>query len=370
MHRDLVEQRKWLTEAEYKEGLTLAQLAPGPLAAQTAIYFGYVHYSILGATLVGLAFVLPSFLMVLALGWFYKLYGGLSWMQAVFYSVGACIIGIIARSTQKLADKTIGKNFLLWIIFAGTMAVTFLTEQESIPLIIFAGILVWAVYRFETRIGKDKAVKMAAAAFAVLTAAAAFFILKTGGAVETVSKNTGPENLQQTLWHIFTYFSKAGAFVFGSGLAIVPFLFHGVVKEYRWLTDQQFLDAVAVAMITPGPVVITTAFIGYLAAGFMGACIAAFATFFPCYLFTIIPAPFMKKHGTAPGVAAFIDGITAAAVGAIAGAVIVLGKRSIIDVPTAVIAAVTYLVLWKSKKVPEPVLILIFAVIGLILKGH
>lgn len=370
MHRDLVEQRKWITEAEYKEGLTLAQLAPGPLAAQTAIYLGYVHYHILGATLAGFAFVLPSFLMVIALGWFYKLYGGLSWMQAVFYSVGASIIGIIARSTQKLASKTIGKDFLLWVIFAGTMAVTFLTEQENIPLIIFAGILTWAIYRFQNQISKSKAVKIAGAAFIVLSAVVAIQILKNSGAQEIVIKNLDSGNLSQTFWHLLTFFTKAGAFVFGSGLAIVPFLFHGVVKEYQWLTDQQFLDAVAVAMITPGPVVITTAFIGYLVAGFAGACVAAFATFFPCYLFTIIPAPFMKKHGTVPGVIAFIDGITAAAVGAIAGAVVVLGKRSITDIPTVIIAAATYLILWKSKKISEPVLIVIVAVIGLILKGH
>src|SRR6266849_2931411 len=145
MYRDLVERRRWISESDYKEGLALAQLAPGPLAAQTAIYLGYVHYRILGATLVGLAFVIPSFLMVVGLGWAYKLYGGLVWMQAVFYGVGASVIGIIALSAYKLTTKTIGRDWLLWAIFLVTAAVTIITETEQVLLFLGAGILVWLV---------------------------------------------------------------------------------------------------------------------------------------------------------------------------------------------------------------------------------
>src|SRR3989440_5753856 len=124
MQRDLVEQRGWILEADYKEGLALAQLCPGPLAAQLAMYLGYIRYRILGATLVGLAFIWPSFLMVVALGWLYTLYGGLTWMQAVFYGVGASVIGIIAHSAYKLTTKTIGRDWLLWAIYLVTAAVT------------------------------------------------------------------------------------------------------------------------------------------------------------------------------------------------------------------------------------------------------
>jgi chromate transporter len=154
--------------------------------------------------------------------------------------------------------------------------------------------------------------------------------------------------------------------VFGSGLAIVPFLYGGVVTEHRWLNDKQFVDAVAVAMITPGPVVITVGFIGYLIAGFWGACVAALATFLPCYLFTVIPAPYFKRYGRLPAVKAFVDGITAAAIGAITGAVIVIAKRSIVDVPTAVLAVVTLAVLWKFKKLQEPYVIVAAAAFGLL----
>jgi chromate transporter len=169
------------------------------------------------------------------------------------------------------------------------------------------------------------------------------------------------------LTQIGIFFAKAGAFVFGSGLAIVPFLYGGVVTEYHWLTDKQFVDAVAVAMITPGPVVITVGFIGYLVAGMSGATVAALATFIPCYLFTIIPAPYFKKYGKLPGVIAFVDGITAAAIGAIAGSVIVIAKRSIIDIPTALIALATVTLLWKFKKLREPVIVAAAAVLGLII---
>jgi chromate transporter len=355
MHRDLVERRKWISENEYKEGLTLSQIMPGPLAAQLAIYLGFVHYGVLGATVVGAAFVLPSFFMVLALGWAYKQYGGLPWMQAVFYGVGASVIGIIAISASKLTQKTVGKDWLLWIIFLASAAVTIVTESEIVLLFLAAGFVTWMVKAPPAWLRHDKAT-LAAAGFPLLAA------------LPDVQVADG-----QRLWQIFLFFTKAGAFVFGSGLAIVPFLYSGVVKEYGWLNDQEFLDSVAVAMITPGPVVITVGFIGYLVAGFSGASVAAIATFLPCYLFTIIPAPYFKKHGKRPGLVAFVDGVTAAAVGAIAGAVVVLGRRTLLingwqpELVKIALFVITLAVLIGFKKLPEPVVVLAAAVIGLAL---
>ena len=363
MHRDLVEQRKWISEAEYKEGLALAQLMPGPLAAQLAIYLGFVHYGVLGATLVGVAFVLPSFLMVLALGWAYVEYGGISWMQAVFYGVGAAVIGIITLSAYKLTQKTIGKNWLLWGIYLASAAVTIITESESIWLFLGAGVMVWAVRTWP---------RNADPATTVASIAPPFLIAAVPGAKATLS---------ELLTQIAIFFTKAGAFVFGSGLAIVPFLYGGVVKEYGWLNDQEFLDAVAVAMITPGPVVITVGFIGYIVTGrgtdfwtgLTGASVAALATFLPCYLFTIIPAPYFKKHGKRPGIIAFVDGVTAAAVGAIAGACVVLGRRTIFsdgwnpDYPKIAILLITVGLLLRFKKLSEPIIVIGAAVAGLLL---
>jgi chromate transporter len=348
MHRDLVEERKWISEADYREGLALAQLAPGPLAAQLGIYMGYVHYRIAGATLAGIAFVVPSFLMVVALGWAYVRFGGLSWMQAVFYGVGAAVIGIIAMSAKKLTAKSIGRDKLLWAIYLLLAGVTVITESEIAWLFIAAGVLVWLLRAPPKWISKGS---LPAAVLTQLPMAGSLL----GGMDLSLLNRIG------------MFFTKAGAFVFGSGLAIVPFLYGGVVTENHWLTDKQFVDAVAVAMITPGPVVITVGFIGYLIAGLPGACVAALATFIPCYLFTIIPAPYFKKHGKLPGVIAFVDGITAAAIGAITGSVIVIAKRSIIDIPTALIAVATVVLLWKFKKLQEPVIVVGAAVLGLIM---
>ena len=346
MHRDLVEQRQWITEADYKEGLALAQLAPGPLAAQLGIYMGYVHYRILGATLAGIAFVLPSFLMVVALGWAYVRFGGLPWMQAVFYGVGAAVIGIIAMSARKLTAKSIGKDKLLWAIYLLLAAVTIVTESEISWLFIAAGVLVWLL-----RAPPEWLRRRGLPAVALLPETPAVL-----GALDV-----------PLLMQLGLFFAEAGAFVFGSGLAIVPFLYGGVVTEHHWLTDKQFVDAVAVAMITPGPVVITVGFIGYLIAGLPGATVAALATFIPCYLFTILPAPYFKKYGKLPGVLAFVDGITAAAIGAITGSVVVIAKRSVIDIPTALIALATIGLLWRFKKLQEPVVVAASALLGLII---
>jgi len=344
MYRDLVEKRQWISETDYKEGLTLAQLMPGPMAAQLSIYLGFVHYRILGATLVGLAFVLPSFFMVVALGAAYVAYGGIGWMQAVFYGVGAAVIGIIAMSAYKLTSKNIGRDKLMWAIFLVNAAFTAITQTEWVWMVLGAGVLVWLL-RAPPKSWFGGGLKSIAAPLAGWFALSAIDWPKLG--------------------QLGAYFAYAGSFVFGSGLAIVPFLYGGVVKEYGWLTDQQFVDAVAVAMITPGPVVITTGFIGYLVAGFGGAVVAAAGTFLPCYLLTILPAPYFKKHGKRPAIVAFIDGVTAAAIGAIAGAVIVIGQRSITDWITAALALVTVGILWRFKKVPEPAIVLAAALIGL-----
>ncbi len=346
MYRDLVERRQWITDADYKEGLALAQLMPGPLAAQLAMYLGYVHYRFLGSSLVGAAFVLPSFCMVVALGAAYAAYGGLGWMQSVFYGVGAAVIGIIAMSAYKLTSKSIGKDWLLWPIFLVSAAITEITKSEELWLFLGAGVLVWFWRAPPAWLARKNGINSFAAPLVGMFALSSIDWIK--------------------LKQIGLYFAYAGSFVFGSGLAIVPFLYGGVVKEYGWLTDQQFVDAVAVAMITPGPVVITTGFIGYLVTGFWGAVAAAAATFLPCYLFTVLPAPYFKKYGKRPDVIAFVNGVTAAAIGSIAGAVVVIGQRSITDWITAALALATAAVLWRFKKIPEPAVVAVAAVIGLV----
>src|SRR5262245_18345566 len=292
MQRDLVERRGWIAPEDYKQGLALAQLAPGPLAAQLAIYLGWVRARVLGATLVAFAFILPSFVMVLALSAAYIQYGGLSWMRGTFYGIGAAVIAIIGRSVWKLVRMTLARDPLLWAIFLVAGVVTAWTESEIVWVFLAGGILGLDVRGLPAR-------GLRSTGLAV-------------GPVWLVSGLHGPAT-RDTLWRIGWYFAEAGAFVFGSGLAIVRFLYGGVVERFQRLTERQFLDAVAVAMITPGPVVITTAFIGYLVAGPLGASAAAFGVFLPCYLFVVIPAPYFRRFAGNQAVKAFVDGVSAAA---------------------------------------------------------
>src|SRR5438309_7338056 len=317
MQRDLVENRRWFTRQDYAEGLALSQLSPGPLAAQLAKYLGWVRGGVAGATLVGLAFIGPSFLMVIALSMLYVHYGGLPGIQAVFYGIGAAVIAIIARSAYKLARSTVAKDPVLIALFAISGVVTAWTEKEIIWIFFACGV-----------------VALLAKAWRPSAATAASFFPVTWLFAGLHGPAVGE------LWRIAWYFTEAGAFVFGSGLAIVPFLHGGVVDQFHWLTERQFLDAVAVAMITPGPVVITVAFIGFLVAGPAGAMVSAAGVFLPPYLFVILLAPHFRRWSANLRVKAFVAGVTSAAAGAIAGAAYVLGRRAIVDLPTAAICLV------------------------------
>jgi chromate transporter len=335
MRQELVERRRWITRQDYLDGLALAQLAPGPLAAQLAMYLGYVRGGLAGASTVAVAFVLPSLLIVWALSAAYVRYGGLPWMQGLFYGVGAAVIGIIVRSATSLARSTLTRDPLLWAIFAVLAAATAWTGREDVWLVLGAGLVALAARH---------ARRPSAAALAAVAGAAP----ATAAATAAAASAAAPTTALQLMW----FFAKAGAFVFGSGLAIVPFLHGGVVLEHHWLDERQFLDAVAVAMITPGPVVITVAFIGYVVARMPGLLAASAGVFLPVYLFVVLPAPYFRQHARQPSLAAFVEGVTAAATGAIAGAAIVLARRALVDGWTLAIAAATLLVLWRSKVAP------------------
>jgi len=347
MQKDLVEDRKWAPSQDYVEGLAFAQLSPGPLAAQLAMYLGWVRAGTVGAALTGAAFVLPSFLIVMVIAAVYLHYGKLAWIQGTFYGVGAAVIAIIARSVYKLIRSTVKNDWLLWVLFATLAVATAWKESEMVWLFLLCGVVSMLVktpwpqnrspHGLVVNIGTKK------------------LFVGTLGAASAATIGT-----------LFLFFLKAGAFVFGSGLAIVPFLYGGVVNQHHWLTEQQFLDAVAVAMITPGPVVITAGFIGYLVAGPMGAILAAVAVFVPPYLIVILGAPHYRRFAKNVHVKAFVQGVTAAAVGAIAGAAIILGKRALMDVPTIAIGLGTFGLL-MLKKIPEPILIFAAGLMGLLL---
>src|SRR5439155_15904365 len=252
MQKDLVEERRWVSKQDYLEGLAFSQLSPGPLAAQLAMYLGWLRAGTTGATLVGIAFILPSFLMVLVLAALYVHFGSLPWIQGMFYGIGAAVIAIIVRSAIKLVRGTVGRDWLLWAIFTALAITTAWTKAEIVWLFLLCGVI---------------AMFVKAPPLIPSRATSAMFV---GGVGPLLTGIHGLASIA-TVGVLFLFFLKAGAFVFGSGLAIVPFLYGGVVAKFHWLTERQFVDAVAVAMITPGPVVITAAFIGYVVAGPVGA---------------------------------------------------------------------------------------------------
>ncbi len=357
MQSALVEELCWVSQEDYQEGLAFAKLSPGPLATQLAMYLGWLRAGKLGATLTGVAFVLPSFLMVVGFAALYLKYGAFQWIQSIFYSIGAAVIGIVAKSAYQLAQKTMGKDLLLWILFVLSAGVTVWTESEFLWIFFGSGLVCVSV---KAPFNLFSLVRLFRWRKKSSVPALIPFGLATG--------MTGEASLC-TVLKLVVYFSKMGAVVFGSGLAIVPFLHAGVVRDFHWLSERQFLDAIAIGMITPGPLVITCSFIGYLVAGPIGAVGAALGIFFPAYLFVIILAPYYRRFAKNPQIKAFVGGLTSAAVGGITGAAFILGKKTIIDIPTAIVAGFVFFVLMLTKKIPEPLLILLAGGVGLILRG-
>lgn len=346
MQRDLVEKREWLDKQDFLNGVALGQTMPGPLAAQVAMWVGFLQRGALGAFLVALPFILPSFLSVLTIAVFYVRYQGLDWVQALFYGIAPGVMAIIAIAAVKLGRLTNKKEPRLWVISVATMVVTAVTQSEIALLFIGAGLLM-VIVEAPPRFLRHRNLALLPNP-----------LLAQGILIASTTT--------ETYVALGLFFLKAGAFIFGSGLAIVPFLREGVVEQHHWLTSDQFLDAVAMGLITPGPVVITATFIGYLAGGVLGAVIATVAIFLPIYLGVVVPGRWFIRHQGNAQVKAFVRGATAAAAGAIAGATIVLTRQAVGDVPTAMIALASLGLLWRFK-IQEPYIVAMSAIAGLLL---
>lgn len=349
MRRELVEERQWITEQEFNDGLALAQLAPGPLAAQLAMYLGWVRGGIRGATLAGLGFVAPSLVTVVALAAVYQRTGGLPWIAAMFYGVGAAVIAIIGRSSLRLARASLHGDAVLWLIACVNAIVTVAEKSESVLLVAASGALLMLLRGgpLRLRIGAARGVAVLPSLFVAGGTATVVPILAT----------------------LFVYFATAGLVVFGSGLAIVPYLHGGVVEQRHWLTERQFLDAIAISLLTPGPVVVIVAFIGFLVAGLGGAAAAAAGVFLPTYGVVLLLAPHFGRLLRGGRVRSFSTGVTAAAVGALMGASLVLASRALTDAPTVLIASVVLIVLARWPRVPEPAILVAASLTGLLLRG-
>ncbi|HEV8472550.1 MAG TPA: chromate efflux transporter [Methylomirabilota bacterium] len=342
MERELVAERKWLTREEMREGIAVCQSLPGPLAIQVGIWISYIRGGFWGAWAGGWAFILPNFVIVVALGALYVHFGGLSWVDAIFYGVSPVVIALILHSCYRLTK--LGMNDVVeWVLAAAAFVITVALQTEVALVFIGCGIVGVLYYGSLFR-------RSSTAPGGTLMLAVPLIV---SGAP------------QVSLTKLLTFFLKAGSLTFGSGLVIVPFLEKGLVQQTGWLKEREFLIAVAMGMISPGPVVITATFVGYLVAGFWGALVATIGIFLPSFLLVLIVAPVLVRYRTNPNVQGFVRGAYAAAIGTILGACVLLGKIAIGDLLTALVALASLLILFRWK-VSNPILIAAAAVVGLI----
>ena len=344
MEKELVQEKHWVTKDEMREGIAVCQSMPGPLAIQVGIYISYLRGGFWGAWAGGWAFILPNFIIVATLGALYTHFGGLSPVTAIFYGVAPAVIALILASCKSLAKLGM-EDWLQWVIAAVCFVVTVAVQAEVALLFIGSGIVGIAYYG---TLFRGKAVPSLPFLAAVPVAAAV-----TDGASGSI------------LTKLLLFFLKAGSLTFGSGLVIVPFLEKGLVQQSGWLNERQFLVAVAMGMLSPGPVVITATFVGYLVAGFWGSLVSTVGIFFPSFLFVLLVAPILVRNRENLNVKGFVKGAYAAAIGTILGACILLGKIAIGDWLTALVAVVSLVVLVRWK-VSNPFLVAATAVIGLI----
>ena len=342
MERELVAERSWLTKEQMREAIAICQSLPGPLAIQVGIYVSYLRDGFWGAWIGGWAFIFPNFVMVAALGALYVYLGDLKPITAIFYGVSPAVIALILHSCYRLAKLGM-EDWLQWVIALVCFAVTVILQAEVAFLFIGAGIVGVLYYGNLFRRAPD--VKLQIAAVPLL-------IAPTAATNATLSK-------------LLLFFLKAGSLTFGSGLVIVPFLQQGLVEQYGWLDERQFLIAVAVGMVSPGPVVITATFVGYLVAGFWGSLVSTIGIFIPSFIFILVAAPLLARHGKNPNVQGFVRGAYGAAIGTILGACVLLGRIAIGDWLTALIGVVSLAILFRWKVI-NPLLIAATAVVGLI----
>ena len=346
MEREMVGERKWLTKEEMREGIAVCQSLPGPLAIQVGIWISYIRGGFWGAWAGGWAFILPNFVIVTTLGALYVHWGGLSAVKAIFYGVSPAVIALILHSCYRLTKLGM-KDWLEWALAAAAFVITVAVRAEVALLFIACGVVGVLYYGSLFRARATASTTMSFLAMTPLVAVGA------------------PGAVGATLGKLFAFFLKAGSLTFGSGLVIVPFLEKGLVQQTGWLTERDFLVAVAMGMISPGPVVITATFVGYLVAGFWGALVATIGIFLPSFLLVLIVAPILMRYRANPNVQGFIKGAYAAAIGTILGACVLLGKIAIGDWLTALVALGSLVVLFRWK-VSNPLLVAVTALIGLI----
>jgi len=363
IRRDLVEGRGWISADEYEAGLALAAACPGPLAYQLGVYCGYIRFGIGGGLAVAVAFGLAPFVLVTIAASLYLRFSG-SWeVRALFYGIAPAVVALIANACLNLGARTLRRDRAAWLFAAIACAVTVILQRELAPMFIVAGVI--GCFVFAPVVLRGEGIPRPPAAPPSRNDS------ENGGAHDSVNDNgmllvPAAVALGGVPAKLFLFFFKTGLLVFGSGLVIVPFLKTQVVDEYHWLTMRQFLDSVAIGMISPGPVVITATFVGYLMSGFSGALAATLGIFLPSVLFTVIATPILLRHRANRRLAGFVRGVGVTVVGVLFGTTALLARDALGDMLTIAIALIAFAVVTFWKRVPEPFVILAAGIAGII----
>ena len=335
MDEDLVEKKKWTSKEQFLEGLAVCQMLPGPASTQLGIYLGYLRGGMLGGILAGTSFILPAFLIITFLSYIYFQYGALPQIQGLLYGVNAVVIAIIASSLHKMGKSAITDGKATAVFLMSTIMIYFLKINLLIVLILGGLAGIFAYHQF------NQSKKQYVTLIPLLL-------------------------VEPTVTRLFVFFFKVGAFIYGGGLVIIPFIEQEVVEKLGWLTKTEFLAGISLGQVTPGPVVITAAFIGYKVLGVFGALVAVAGIFIPSFFFILAAAPYLSKVRDVPWVKAFLKGINAAVIGAILAATLQLVSAAIIDIWTLGIGLIGFLAIWKYK-INSLYAITISAVLGILL---
>ncbi|MDB5093190.1 MAG: Chromate transporter, partial [Candidatus Eremiobacteraeota bacterium] len=352
--RDLVEKRGWIDEASYERGLAIATACPGPMAYQLGVYCGYVTHGIPGALAVAVAFALPPFAIVVTIAAFYERFAGAGITRGLFYGIGPVVVALILRASWNLGRKTLKRDYAAWAVAIVACAVTIALKEELVWLFLAAGVL--GIFAFAPRAKLVPAAPVAPVAPKMHAVGVPALL----GAIVPPSAGLAPA--------LFWFFFKTGFLVFGSGLVVVSFVKTYVVDQYHWLDNRTFVDAVAIGMISPGPVVITATFVGYAVAGFAGALAATLGIFLPSIILTVVATPLLLRYGGHPRVAGFVRGVTVAVVGVLAGTTYLIGRPIIVDGFTAALLLVVLAAPFLAKRIPDQAYVGLGAVLGVALR--
>jgi chromate transporter len=333
--------RGWLQEEQFLEGVAICEMLPGPASTQTGIYTGYLRAGQLGALVAGVCFILPAFLIVLTLSWAYFRFQGVPQIEDLFLGISPVVIAVIFGFCWKLGKKAI-KDWQGVAIALTVLLLSLVFRLNILLLFLLAGLAGWVIYRPTTPPPAGPSPRASAwlAPLLPITQGIPSLLANLPSDPIAVSGFWGLDRIQDYAVPLSTFFLKTGAFIFGGGLVIIPLLETAVVDDFGWMTRSQFIDGVALGELTPGPVVITAAFVGYKVAGALGALIATIAIFTPSFLFIMFASPFLLRLRQNLWVKSFLKGVMPAALGAIAAAAIPLAAAALLQptVPRTVVA--------------------------------